>query len=76
LQELHRKASDIELPSSLWAVHKDPNGRFVCISDLRPNSILAMPKVNIQYERFEVFMTVIMKNAVFWDVIPLGSCKN
>jgi hypothetical protein len=26
--------------------------------------------------RFEVFMAVTMKNAVFWDVTPCGSCKN
>jgi hypothetical protein len=28
------------------------------------------------YERFEVFTAVTMKNAVFWDVTPCGSCKN
>jgi hypothetical protein len=26
--------------------------------------------------RFEVLMAVIMKNGVFWDVTPCGSCKN
>jgi hypothetical protein len=26
--------------------------------------------------RFEVFTAVAMKNAVFWDVMPRGSCKN
>jgi hypothetical protein len=26
--------------------------------------------------RFEVFTTVTMKNGVFWDVTPCGSCKN
>jgi hypothetical protein len=25
--------------------------------------------------RFEVFMAVTMKNGVFWDVIPCGSCE-
>jgi hypothetical protein len=25
---------------------------------------------------FEVFMAVTMKNAVFWDVMTCGSCKN
>jgi hypothetical protein len=30
-----------------------------------------MPKL-----RFEVFMVVTMKNAIFWDVMPCGSCKN
>jgi hypothetical protein len=26
--------------------------------------------------RFEVFTAVTMKNAVFWDATPYGSCKN
>jgi hypothetical protein len=26
--------------------------------------------------RFEVFTAVNMKNAVFWEVMPCGSCKN
>jgi hypothetical protein len=26
--------------------------------------------------RFEVFTAVTMKNGVFWDGIPCGSCKN
>jgi hypothetical protein len=26
--------------------------------------------------RLEVFTAVTMKNAVFWDVMPCGSCKN
>jgi hypothetical protein len=26
--------------------------------------------------RFEVFTAVTMKNGVFWDVMPHGSCKN
>jgi hypothetical protein len=26
--------------------------------------------------RFEVFTAVTMKNVVFWDVMPCGSCKN
>jgi hypothetical protein len=29
-----------------------------------------------KYERFEVFMAVTMKNAIFWDVLLCGSCKN
>jgi hypothetical protein len=28
------------------------------------------------YVRFEVFTAVAMKNAVFWNVTPCGSCKN
>jgi hypothetical protein len=26
--------------------------------------------------RFEIFTAVTMKNGVFWDVTPCGSCKN
>jgi hypothetical protein len=26
--------------------------------------------------RFEVFTAVTIKNVVFWDVTPCGSCKN
>jgi hypothetical protein len=26
--------------------------------------------------RFEVFTAVTMKNCVFWDITPCGSCKN
>jgi hypothetical protein len=26
--------------------------------------------------RFEVFAAMAMKNGVFWDVTPCGSCKN
>jgi hypothetical protein len=30
----------------------------------------------IHYVRFEVSTAVTMKNSVFWDVMPCGSCKN
>jgi hypothetical protein len=26
--------------------------------------------------RFEIFTAMTMKNGVFWDVTPCGSCKN
>jgi hypothetical protein len=29
-----------------------------------------------EYVRLEVFTAVTMKNGVFWDVTPCGSCKN
>jgi hypothetical protein len=28
------------------------------------------------YVGFEVFTAVTMKNAIFWDVMPCGSCEN
>jgi hypothetical protein len=30
----------------------------------------------MQYVRFQVFTAVTMKNVIFWDVTPCGSCKN
>jgi hypothetical protein len=33
-------------------------------------------KYSMDSESFEVFTAVIMKNCVFWDVTPCGSCKN
>jgi hypothetical protein len=39
--------------------------------------LLPMWTVDInQHVRFEVFTAVTMKNGVFWDVTPCGSCKN
>jgi hypothetical protein len=32
--------------------------------------------VQKSHVRFDVFTTVTMKNAIFWDVTPYGSCKN
>jgi hypothetical protein len=31
---------------------------------------------NLVYVRFEIFTAVTIKNGVFWDVTPCGSCKN
>jgi hypothetical protein len=33
------------------------------------------PKGSCTCVRFEVFTAVTLKNGVFWDVIPCGSCK-
>jgi hypothetical protein len=30
----------------------------------------------VKYVRSVVFTAVTMKNAIFWDVMPCGSCKN
>jgi hypothetical protein len=37
--------------------------------------IFGKEQVFNSYVRFEVFTAVAMKNAVFWDVTPRGSCK-
>jgi hypothetical protein len=55
------------------AINKGPN---LGVSHRKPG------RKDIQYEgdiflvRFEVFTAVTMKNGVFWDVTPCGSCKN
>jgi hypothetical protein len=33
-------------------------------------------KAGSSFVKFEVFTAVTMKNGVFWDVTPCGSCKN
>jgi hypothetical protein len=33
-------------------------------------------RITLLHVRFEVFTAVTMKNGVFWDVTPCGSCKN
>jgi hypothetical protein len=32
--------------------------------------------IKVSHVRVEVFTAVTMKNGVFWDVMPCGSCKN
>jgi hypothetical protein len=39
----------------------------MCLVELEANAL---------YVRFEVSTAVTMKNGVFWDVTPCGSCKN
>jgi hypothetical protein len=34
------------------------------------------PPTTIVHVSCEVFIAVPMKNGVFWDVTPCGSCKN
>jgi hypothetical protein len=38
--------------------------------------ITSLLSVGECYVTFEVFKAVTMKNAIFWDVIPCGYCKN
>jgi hypothetical protein len=35
-----------------------------------------IPEDDILHVRFEVSTEVTMKNGVFWDVMPCGSCEN
>jgi hypothetical protein len=34
------------------------------------------PRSAVFLVRFEVFTAVTMKNGIFWDVTPCGSCNN
>jgi hypothetical protein len=44
---------------------------------LLPQNGVNIQKINLFVSvRFEFFTTVTMKNVVFWDVTPWGSCKN
>jgi hypothetical protein len=38
--------------------------------------VLVFQEKHFIFVRFEVFTAVTMKNGVFWDVTPYGSCKN
>jgi hypothetical protein len=51
--------------------------QFVAIISvtLRRAEVLVILK-KIENVRFEVFTAVTMKNGIFWDVMPCGSCKN
>jgi hypothetical protein len=44
--------------------------------DAEEGNKLRRPEQLPFYVRFEVFTAVAMKNDVFWDVTPCGSCKN
>jgi hypothetical protein len=46
------------------------------VSVTRPVSVHPLKRTNFHYVRFEVFTAVTIKNGVFWDVTPCGSCKN
>jgi hypothetical protein len=46
------------------------------VSNEKCELLLFGGKVISERVRFEVFTAVTMKNGVFWDVTPCGSCKN
>jgi hypothetical protein len=66
---------------SVSAGRRDPIlwQRSVTSNDFREERVTNLLGVNINNQyivRFEVFTTVNMKNAVFLDVTPCGSCEN
>jgi hypothetical protein len=52
------------------ARYHDPEGKNL------NNDHSKISRTDMKYVRFEVFTAVTMKNGVFWDVTPGGSCKN
>jgi hypothetical protein len=40
------------------------------------SSVLTYFSINWKYVKVEVFKVVTIKNAVFWNVTPCGSCEN
>jgi hypothetical protein len=59
------------LPSSAYCWHHR-HLRADCLDNVG-SSVWNNPKGCV---RFQVFTAVTMKNGVFWDVTPCGSCKN
>jgi hypothetical protein len=49
---------------------------YCCAKKFDVKCILASRTFTLFVVRFEVFTAVAMRNAVFWDVTPCGSCKN
>jgi hypothetical protein len=58
--------------TSAYGIVIDADG-ILCTS--RPTGHY-IPTLTTQIDRFEVFTAVTMKNGVFRDVTPCGSCKN
>jgi hypothetical protein len=50
---------------------------FLLVSEKNVHLIkYSLCKTDLVDVRFEVFIAVAIKNAVFWDITPRGSCKN
>jgi hypothetical protein len=68
------------LLGSCWLQSDSPNCymnvlyRYMLLSLVTLKDV-QVPKT-VTYVRLEVFTAVTMKNGVFWDVTPCGSCKN
>jgi hypothetical protein len=63
-----------DLPPEAIPSHVNP---LYTLRSTRVNSILIVSSHwSLSLVRFEVFTAVTMKNGVFWDVTPCGSCKS
>jgi hypothetical protein len=64
--------------SRLLTLPNDSTEERVVVQGLASTRLVKVPKAFVELEdhvRFEVFTAVTMKNGVFWDVTPCGSCK-
>jgi hypothetical protein len=68
-----RITEELKLKITAPVKETEINGRSTDFADKRQQSV---GTVRLRTKRFEVFMAVTMKNGVFWDVMPCGSCKN
>jgi hypothetical protein len=57
---------------NIKSVRFDTNGRSVMVIGFSINFMT----IQSNFVRFELFTAVTMKNGIFWDVKPCGSCKN
>jgi hypothetical protein len=66
------KERDIEL-----LINNNNNKLYSCVM-CSGSEILSWSNQSATYEyvRFEIFTAVTMKNAVYWDVTPCGSCRD
>jgi hypothetical protein len=65
--------------SSNWGIFKIPSSgmlHFVTLVRTDVPKELSASIIKVVFVRFEVFTAVTMKNGVFRDVTPCGSCKN
>jgi hypothetical protein len=57
----------------------NPCSTLISLGPYSEDLLLSIGSKNVNKEisvRSEVFKAVTMKNGVFWDVTPCGSCKN
>jgi hypothetical protein len=64
------------LESERWT--KSEKAAILSVVHYRQNILICTESFSVWklYVRFEVFTAVTMKNAVFWNVMPCGSCEN
>jgi hypothetical protein len=61
---------------SIQSIPPKPISKRTYAASLRLPFRFLMILWGLQFVRFEVFTAVTMKNVIFWDATPCGSCKN